>query len=111
MVLGLLRVEIRVWLVVVALVRHLGLREHVVRVDEKQQVIVNLQVQAPRVGRVLDVVHRARPGRIAHVDDAEAARTDMADIGVAAMDDDLLPVRAPGLVAMPDEPHVARVRW
>ena len=48
-------------LVVVALVRHLRLREHVPAVHQKQQVVVHLQVQAPGVRRVLDVIHRLRP--------------------------------------------------
>jgi hypothetical protein len=71
-------------------------------VDQKQQVVVRLQVQAPGVRRVLDVVHRLRLGRVAHVDDAEAARADMPDIGVAGLHHDLLTVAAAVLIGMAD---------
>jgi hypothetical protein len=82
-------------------------------VHQEQQVIVHLQVQAPGVRRVLDVIHGLRLGRIAHVDDAEAARADMADIGVAALHHDLLTVAAAVLIGMADQAHVAGMarRW
>ena len=42
-------------LIVVALVRHLRLREHVAAMDEQQQIVVDLQMQAPGVGRILHI--------------------------------------------------------
>ncbi len=93
-------------LVVVALVRHLGLREHVPAVHEEKQVVMHLEMQAPGVRRVLDVVDGLRPGRIAHVDDGKAARADMADIGVALAHHDLLAIAAAVLIGVADDAHV-----
>ena len=44
-------------LVVVLLVGEFGLREHVLVVDDEQQVVVRLQVQRPGVGRRGDMLH------------------------------------------------------
>ena len=96
-------------LVVVALVRHLGLREHVAAMDEQQEIVMDLQMQAPCVGRVLDIGDGLRVARIAHVDHRKALRADMADIGVAVPHHDLLAVGAAGLIGMPDQAHVPRI--
>jgi len=95
--------------VVVPLVRHFGLREHIPAVNEKQEVVVHLQMEAPGVGRILDVVDRLRPGRVANVDDGKTFRTDMTDIGVTVTHHDLLAVGAAGLIGVADQTHVARV--
>ena len=96
-------------LIVVALVGHLGLREHVAAMDEQQQIVVDLQVQAPRIGRVLDIGDGLGLGGIAHVDHRKALRADVADIGVAVPHHDLLAVGAAGLIGMPDQAHVPGV--
>ena len=93
-------------LVVGLLVGEVGLREHVLVVDDEQQVLVRLQMQAPGVMRGGDVLHRFRVLRIAHVDHRKALREDVPDIGVAAMHHDLHAVRAAALVAIADQAHV-----
>ena len=59
-------------LVVVFLVGELGLGEHVLVVDDEEQVVEGLQVQRPRVRRRGDIFHHLRVARVAHVDDREA---------------------------------------
>ena len=85
-------------LVVVLLVGHLGLGEHVLVVDDEEQVVVRLQMQRPGVGRRGDVFHRFGLLRVAHVDDREALGEDVADIGEAVDDHDLHAVAAAVLV-------------
>ena len=93
-------------LVIGLLVGEVGLREHVLVVDDQQQVLVRLQMQAPGVMRGGDVLHRFRVLRIAHVDHRKALREDVPDIGIAAMHHDLHAVRAAALVAISDQAHV-----
>ena len=52
-------------LVIVLLVGELGLREHVLVVDDQQQVVVRLQVERPGIGRRGDILDglRAASGR------------------------------------------------
>ncbi len=102
-------VRARLRLVVIPLVGHFGLRKHVVAVHEQQQIVVNLEVKAPGVRRILDVVDRLRTSGIAHVDDREALRADMADIGIAVSHHDLLAVGAARLIGVTDQAHVVGV--
>ena len=67
---------------------------------------MRLQVQRPGVRRRGDVFHDLRVARVAHVDDGEALREDVPDIGVAAMHHDLHAVAAAALIAVADEAHV-----
>ena len=76
-------------LIVGLLVGQLGLSEHVLVMDDEQNVVVSLQVERPGVGRRGDVLHIFGMGGVANVDDGEALGEDMADIGVAAMHHDL----------------------
>ena len=76
---------------------------------EQQEIVVHLEMQAPGVRRVLDIVDRLRLGRVAHVDDGKALRADMADIGVAVAHHDLLAVGAARLIGVADQAHVVRV--
>jgi hypothetical protein len=84
-------------------------REHILGVDDEQQIVVGLQVDIPGAGRRGEVVHRARALGVAHVQHAEAFRKHMSDIGVAAMHHDLHAVGPAALVAMGQDAHVARV--
>jgi hypothetical protein len=84
-------------------------REHVLGVDDEQQIVMGLQVDIPGAGRRGEVVHRARALGVAHVQHAEAFRKHMTDIGVAAMHHDLHAVGPAALVAMGKDAHVARV--
>ena len=91
------------------LVGELGGGEHVLGVDDEQQIAVGLQMDVPGAGRRGEIIRRLRVFRIAHVDDREALREHVADIGVATMHHDLHAVGPAALVGMADEPHVARV--
>jgi hypothetical protein len=95
--------------VISALVGELGRREHVLGIDDQEQIVVGLKMDVPRAGRGGDVLDRARILGIAHVDDAEAFREHVPDIGVAAVHHDLDAVGPAALIAMADEAHVVRV--
>ena len=70
---------------------------------------MRLEVDVPSIERSLDVVDGFRVCRIAHIDDAEALREHMADVGEASVDHELHAVSAAALIAMSDQPHVADV--
>ena len=70
---------------------------------------MHLQMDVPGAGRRRDVIDRLRIARIAHVDDAEALREHVADIGEAALDHDLHAVRPAALVGISEQAHVAGV--
>jgi hypothetical protein len=58
-------------LVIFALVLELGGGEHVLGMDDEQQVAMRLQMDVPGVGRRRHIGHRLRRSRVANVDDAE----------------------------------------
>jgi hypothetical protein len=91
------------------LVGEFGGGEHVLGVDDKQQVAMRLQMDVPGAWRRGEIIYGTRVLRIAHVDDRKAFREHVADIGVAAMNHDLHAVGPPALIGMADEPHVARM--
>src|SRR6185312_4700710 len=95
--------------VIGALIGKLFRREHVLGVDDEQQVVVRLQMDGPGVRRSLDVGQRARVLRIAHVEHGKAAGEHVRDIGVAAMHHELHAVGPAALAAVADDAHVARV--
>src|SRR5213593_2649760 len=68
---------------------------------------MSLKVNGARVGRASDEVDEFRVPRIAHVQDREAVAEGLADIGIAAMYDDLNTVAAARLVRMAHELDVA----
>jgi hypothetical protein len=65
-------------------------------------------VYVPGVLSGRDVVHCLWPRGIPDIHDAESLREHMADIREAAVHHELDTVRTAALIAMPDEPHVAR---
>jgi hypothetical protein len=95
--------------VISALIGELGRREHVLGMDDEEQIVVGLEMDVPRAGRGGDIRDRARILGVAHVDDAESFREHVPDIGVAAMHHDLDAVRPATLIAMADEAHVVRM--
>src|SRR5437867_6650528 len=68
---------------------------------------MSLKVNGARVGRASDEVDEFRVSRIAHVQDREAVAEGLADIGIAAMHDDLNAIAAARLVGMAHELDVA----
>jgi len=95
--------------VVGSLVGKFGGGKHVLGVDDQKQIVMGLQMDIPGIRRRGDVVHRARIFGVAHVNDRKPLREHVADIGVAAMHHDLHAVGAAALIAVTDQPHVARV--
>src|SRR6185437_6413785 len=93
-------------LVVVLLVGELGLREHVLVVDDEKLVLRRLQLERPGIMRRCDISDGLRLPGVAHVNDAEALGEDMADIGEALVDHDLDTVASPALVAVADQLEV-----
>ena len=87
----------------------LGGGEHVLRMDDEQEIVMRLEVDIPGVGRRRDVSNGARPRGVTHVDDAEPLRKHMPDIGIAAVDHQLNPVSPAALVRVPDQAHVSRI--
>jgi len=65
------RMKIGLALIIVLFVRELRLREHILGIDDQQEILVVLQMQAPGVRWRRDIIDRLWIGRIAHVDDAE----------------------------------------
>jgi hypothetical protein len=99
-VLGRRRGEVGGLAFVVALVvRELRQRLHVARIDDHQEIVMRLQVDVPSVRWRANVRHHFRVLRVAHVDNAEALRNHVPDIGVAVMDHELVAVGSSALVA------------
>ena len=96
-------------LVIGLLVGELRGCEHVLGVDDEQQVVMGLQMDVPGPRRRGQVVHRARVLGVAYIDNAEALGEHVADIGVAAMHHDLHAIGPAALVGVADDAHVARV--
>ena len=82
-------------------------RPHARPVNGEQQIVMGLEVDRAGVGRARHEGNGSRVLRVAHIDDADAIRIAMADIGVAAMHHDLDAVAAPTLVGVADELDVA----
>ena len=95
--------------VVVPLVGEIGLRPHVLGMDDQQQVLMGLQMQVPGVGRCGKILAGLGFPRIADIDHAEAVGEEMPDIGETALDHDLHGIGPAALVAMADQLHVLRV--
>jgi hypothetical protein len=93
-------------LVVFALVLEFGGGEHVLGVDDEQQVAEGLEVDVPGVGRGRDIGDGLRVPRIADVDDAEALREHVSDKGIALVDHELDAIGAAALVGVADQLHV-----
>ncbi len=77
--------------------------------DQQEEIVMRLKMQAPGVGRILDIVDRLRSPGIANVDDGKPLRADMADIGEAVAHHDLLAIGAARLIGMTDQAHVASI--
>src|SRR5262249_4043738 len=92
---------------VIGLLAHLH-RPNARAIDGEQQVVVGLEMDRTGVGRAGEEGHRLRALGIAHVDDRDAVREAMADIGIAAVDHDLNAVATAALVAVGEEADVAR---
>jgi hypothetical protein len=82
-------------------------RPHARPVDREQQIVMGLEVDGAGVGRAGHEDNGPRVLRVAHIDDADAVRIAVADIGVAAMHHDLNAVATPALVGVTDELDVA----
>jgi hypothetical protein len=95
-------------LVVRLLVLKLGSGEHVLGVDDEEQVVVRLQVDVPGVLRGRNVLHRFWPRGVLHVDDAEPLREHVADVRETTVNHELDAVGTAALIGMSDESHVAR---
>src|SRR5271169_3405219 len=83
-------------------------RPHARPVDGEQQVVMGLEMDGAGVGRAGQERDGLRVLQIAHVEDGDAVRIAVADIGVAAMHHDLDAVAASALVGVADELDVAR---
>jgi hypothetical protein len=82
-------------------------RPHARPVNGEQQIVMGLEMDRAGVGRARHEGNGSRVLRVAHIDDADAIRIAMADIGVAAMHHDLDAVAAATLVGVADELDVA----
>src|SRR6516162_5676482 len=69
---------------------------------------MSLEMDGAGVGRAGQERDRPRVLQIAHVEDGDAVRIAVADIGIAAMHHDLDAVAAPALVGVADELYIAR---
>src|SRR5438093_5653407 len=92
---------------VLLLVRELLHAPDARHVGRDEEVLVRLEMNAPRVGRAGKKVDEARMLRIADVEDRDAVAERLAEVGVAAMDHDLHAVTAAGLVGVTHEGDVA----
>jgi hypothetical protein len=73
-------------------------RPHARPVDGEQQVVMGLEMDGPGVRRAGQERDGLRVLQIAHVEDADAVRIAVTDIGIAAMHHDLDTVAASSLV-------------
>src|ERR1700758_3194495 len=92
-------------LVVGLLVLKLGSGEHVLGVDDEEQVIVRLQVDVPGVLSGTNILLRLRPRGVLHVDDAEPLREHVADVRETTVNHKLDAVGTAALISMSDESH------
>src|SRR5579864_3838860 len=83
-------------------------RPRVRSIDGEQQVVMGLEMNCAGVGWTGEKGDMRRMLWVAHVDDADAVRKAVADIGIAAVHHDLDAVAAPALVGASDELDVAR---
>ena len=95
--------------VIGALVGKFRCREHVLGVNDQQQIVVNLQMDVPGICRCRDVVHRAWTFRIANVDDRKALGKHVTHESESAVHHHLHAVGPATLIGVPDNAHVARV--
>src|SRR5712671_8246106 len=82
-------------------------RPHARPVDGKQQVVMGLEMDGAGVGWAGQEGDGPRVLWIAHIQDADAVRIAVADIGIAAVHHDLDAVAAPSLVGVANELDVA----
>ncbi len=61
---------------------------------------------APRVRRTSKKRHGIRRARVTHIHDGDAVAVHMADERMAAVDNDLHPIRPTTLVGTPKKPHI-----
>ena len=83
-------------------------RPHARPVDGEQQIVMGLEMDGAGVGWAGQERDRLRVLQIAHVEDGDAVRIAVANIGIAAMHHDLDAVAASALVGVADELDVAR---
>jgi len=94
-------------LIVRMLVLELRGREHVLGIDDEQQVVMRLQVDVPCVRWRRHISDGRGPARVEHIHDTEALREHMTNIGVTAMHHQLHTVGTAALVAVANQPHIA----
>ena len=93
------------------LIGELRCREHVLRIDDEQEIVVGLQMDVPGSRRRGEVVHGAWPLGVTHVNDAESLGEHVADVGEPAMHHDLHAIGPAALVAMREDAHLPGVIW
>ena len=95
--------------VVDGFVRQVRVGVEVHAIDDEQQVLVRLQMNAPGAGRALHIVDGLGIARVADVEDRKTVRELVADVGVAVLNHDLDAVASATLIGISDQSHVLGV--